>query len=90
MTLPRILTSGWIGFAWAPDNDTIYFTAPEHARQPIFKTSVSKPKVEKVLDGLNDDLNVSPDGKSLIFTRSSLTQPPGIYRVSINGGAPCN
>ncbi|MGD0923079.1 MAG: S9 family peptidase, partial [Terriglobia bacterium] len=28
----------WVNaFAWAPDSDTIYFTAPERGRQPIFK-----------------------------------------------------
>src|SRR5208337_1785486 len=46
------LTTGfdqWVSsFAWAPDSDTIYFTAPEHGQQPVFKTSVSQPRVEKV------------------------------------------
>ncbi len=77
----------WVNsFAWAPDNDTIYFTAPEHAEQPIFRTSVSRAKVEQVLDGFNDDLQVTPDGKTLIFTRSSLAHPAEIYRVSTSGG----
>src|SRR5437016_2373396 len=44
------LTQGfdqWVtAFAWAPDGDTIYFTTPEQGEQPIFKTSVSNPKVE--------------------------------------------
>lgn len=62
-------------FAWAPDSDTLYFNAPERAEQPVFKTSVSKPQVEKVLGGMNDDLEVTPDGKSLVLTRMSLVQP---------------
>ena len=86
------LTTGfdqWVSsFAWAPDSDTIYFTAPERAEQPVFKTSVSKPKVEKVLGGMNDDLQVTPDGKSLVLTRSSLTQPAEVYRVAVSGGTP--
>ena len=78
----------WVGgFAWAPDNNTIYFTAGEHARQPVFKTSVSTPKVEKVFEGTNDDLSVSPDGTFLLLTRSSLTQPAAVYRVALSGGA---
>jgi dipeptidyl aminopeptidase/acylaminoacyl peptidase len=73
----------WVGgFAWAPDSNTIYFIAPDHARQPVFKTSISSPKVEKVLDGMNDDLSVSPDGK-LILTRTSLAQPATVYRVTL-------
>lgn len=79
----------WVSsFAWAPDNDTIYFTAPERGQQPIFKTSLSGAKVEKVLDGFNDDLQVTPGGRALVFTRSSLMQPAEIYRVLMPGGTP--
>jgi dipeptidyl aminopeptidase/acylaminoacyl peptidase len=79
----------WVGgFAWAPDSDTIYFTAPERAEQPVFKTSVSKPQVEKVQGGMNDEVQVTPDGKSLVLTRTSLTQPAEIYRVTLAGGTP--
>jgi dipeptidyl aminopeptidase/acylaminoacyl peptidase len=86
------LTTGfdqWVSsFAWAPDSDTIYFTAPEHSQQPVFKTSVSKPMVEKVLSGMNDEAQVTPDGNWLVLTRNSLTQPVEIYRVAVSGGAP--
>ena len=76
----------WVlSFAWAPDSDTIYFIAPDHAYQPIFKTSVSERKVEKVLDGMNDELQVTPDSKTLIFTRSSLVRPSEIYRAAPAG-----
>lgn len=72
----------WVSsFAWAPDSNTIYFTAPDHARQPVFRTSVRSPKVEKVLEGMNDELSVGPDGSWLVLTRTSLTQPAAVYRV---------
>lgn len=83
------LTTGfdqWVSsFAWAPDSDTIYFVAPEAAEQPIFKTSVSHPAVEKVMGGHNDELAPTPDGKSLVFTRTSLVQPPEVYRATTAG-----
>ena len=86
------LTTGfdqWVtSFAWAPDSDTIYFIAEESARQPVFKTSVSHPKVEKVLAGMNDDVAVTPDGQSLLLTRTSLTQPTEIFGAAVSGGAP--
>ena len=77
----------WVlSFAWAPDSDTIYFTAPERAEQPVFKTSVSKPAVEKVLAGMNDEVQVTPDGKSLVLTCTSLIRPAEIYRVAVSTG----
>ncbi len=86
------LTTGfnqWVAsFAWGPDSDTIYFTAPERGRSPIFKTSVNRPKVEKVLDGSIGEFEVTPDGKAVVFTQSSLTQPAEIYRASTMGGPP--
>jgi len=77
----------WVmSFAWAPDSNTLYFTAPEYGRQPIFKTSVSNPKVEKVRGGMNDEVQVAPDGKWLVFTQTSLTQPQEVSRASTSGG----
>jgi dipeptidyl aminopeptidase/acylaminoacyl peptidase len=72
----------WVSsFAWAPDSDTLYFVAPEHAEQPVFKTSVSHPNVEKILDGMFDELNVTPDGSTLVLTRTRLTEPAEVYRA---------
>jgi dipeptidyl aminopeptidase/acylaminoacyl peptidase len=77
----------WVNsFAWAPDSDTIYFNAPERGRQPIFKTSVSKPKVEKVAEGMTEDFQLTPDGTGIVSTRSSLTQPSELYRDAVSGG----
>jgi TonB family protein len=79
----------WVAsFAWAEDSDTIFFTAPVAGRSPVFKTSASHPKVEKVLDGENEELQVMSGGKALVVSRSSLTQPQEIYRVLIPGGVP--
>jgi len=75
-------------FVWAPDNDTIYFSSPERARQPIFRTSVSKPKVERVLDGMNKDFQITSDGMRLVLTRSSLTQPSEVFSAQLPGGKP--
>ncbi len=85
------LTTGfdqWVeSFAWAPDSNTIYFIAPEKAEEPVFKTSVSNPHVTKVLGGTNGDLSVTPDGKALIFARTSVTMPSEIFRAPVSGGA---
>jgi dipeptidyl aminopeptidase/acylaminoacyl peptidase len=76
----------WVNsFAWAPDSNTIFFTAPERGVQPIFRTAVGRPVVRKVASGFNDELQVSPDGQWLTFTRSTLTQATEIFRVSTSG-----
>ena len=85
------LTTGfdqWVlSFAWAPDNDAIYFVAPDHGEQPIFKASLSHPGVIRVLQGHFDEVSVTSDGKYLIFTSTSLTRPSEIYRASTTGTA---
>jgi dipeptidyl aminopeptidase/acylaminoacyl peptidase len=85
------LTTGfdqWVtGFAWAPDSDTIYFTALEKVGQTIFKTSVKNPKVEKVAEGMFDAMGVTTDGKTIVATRTSLTAPNEVYTVLTANGA---
>jgi dipeptidyl aminopeptidase/acylaminoacyl peptidase len=79
----------WVdSFTWAPDSDTIYFTAPERGQQPVFQTRVSAPKVEKVLGGSNSGLQVIPGGRGFVCTRSSLTQPAELYRLLLPNGLP--
>jgi TonB family protein len=86
------LTNGfdnWVNsFAWGADSDTIFFTSGVAGRSPVYKTSVSNPKVEKVLDGENEELQMMSGDKALVVTRSSLTQPQEIYRVLLPGGTP--
>ncbi len=87
----KSLTQGfdqWVSqFIWAPDSDTLYFSAPEGVRQPIFKTSASHPKVKKVLDGFNEDFVIAPDAQALIVTRSSLIQPTEVFRAALVGAS---
>ncbi|HWT80323.1 MAG TPA: S9 family peptidase, partial [Candidatus Methylomirabilis sp.] len=76
----------WVNsFAWAPDSNTIFFTAPEDALQPVFRTTVSQPLVEKVTSGFNDELQVTQDGKWLTLSSSTLTRPTEIHRLSTSG-----
>jgi dipeptidyl aminopeptidase/acylaminoacyl peptidase len=68
-------------FAFTPDSQTVYFTALEHGRQPVFEVSASGGAVRKVIgDGFNDDLQISADGKTLVLTRQSGSRPIEIYK----------
>jgi dipeptidyl aminopeptidase/acylaminoacyl peptidase len=77
------------GIAWSPDSRTIYFTAGDEARQPIFSVSAAGGPISKVReDGTFDDVQASPDGKWLLATKVATTHPTEIYRVPLGGGAP--
>lgn len=76
------------GFAWAPDSSRLFFASEEKARQPLFAVSVQGNDVKKILEGhTNDDVQVSRDGKTLIFTRQSMARPSEIYRANADGSA---
>ena len=74
--------------AWSPDSRTLYFTAGDAARQPIYSVPAAGGPVKMVRgEGTFDDLQASPDGRTLIATKVSATHPPEIYRVSVDGSA---
>lgn len=65
----------------SPDSKTIYFTAGERGLSPIYKVDINGGKIEKVIKGgFNSSLQITPDGETLVFVRSSLAQPAGIAR----------
>jgi dipeptidyl aminopeptidase/acylaminoacyl peptidase len=84
-------------YAWAPDGSRIYFAAEDKGTSPVysisFKTEISAEKgydisirntninIDLFLPGFNDDLAVTPDGTTLVFTRMSLRAPNEIYRT---------
>ena len=94
----------WVGsFVWQPGSPpTIFFTGENAGESWIYRSYVeaSDPTVEanggyhkasRVLDlhaGFNDDLSVTQDGKTLLFTRMSLQQPNDIYALS-DVSSPC-
>lgn len=73
------------GFSFSPDSQKIYLAVGERGRQPIYEVSITGGLRKLIADGFNDDVQVSADGKTLIFTRQSLTRPIEIYRAAING-----
>jgi dipeptidyl aminopeptidase/acylaminoacyl peptidase len=73
-------------FAWTPDSQGLYVIAGEEARQPIFKVDARGGPVRKLLDShTNDDLQVTPDGRRLVFSHQSLSAPADIFAVNSDG-----
>ena len=77
----------WVDeFTFAPNSQTIYLTAEERGKQPIYSVSVSGGPVRKVVsDGFNSEPHATKDGSTLVFSRSSMTTPNEVYRANIDG-----
>jgi dipeptidyl aminopeptidase/acylaminoacyl peptidase len=75
------------GYAWSSDSKEIYFHFEDRTEAPIFTVSAAPGSEPKALvkDGFNGDLSVSADGRTLVFTRSSLTMPAEIFAASADG-----
>ena len=85
--------------AWAPDSQGIYFTSEDKGEIPIYFVHTSRKAlldisgmgvlrghltVHEVARGANDDLQVAPDGQTLVFTRMSAQAPNEVYKADIS------
>jgi dipeptidyl aminopeptidase/acylaminoacyl peptidase len=70
----------WVGtMAWSPDSKRIYFSAQDKGESPVYSVNVDDGKLQGVVRGFNDDLAISSDGKTLLFTRMSIRYPAEIF-----------
>ncbi|MGA2846797.1 MAG: S9 family peptidase, partial [Candidatus Acidiferrales bacterium] len=74
-------------YAFAPDSRTIYFNAEEKAEMPIYSIAAAPGSSPKVIvsGNSNDDFDISADGRTLVFARTSLTMPPEIFAANSDG-----
>jgi dipeptidyl aminopeptidase/acylaminoacyl peptidase len=69
-------------YVWNPDSRSLWITIDDQAQVPILKLDLASKKITRVPgDGTFGDVQVSPDGKFLTFTRTDFTHPAEIYRV---------
>jgi dipeptidyl aminopeptidase/acylaminoacyl peptidase len=75
------------GLAWSPDSKTIYFVAENETLQPVYAMEAragAEPK-KLIADGFNAAVTLSADGKTLAFTRTSLTMPAEVFVAGSDG-----
>ena len=77
----------WVeGFTFSRDGQIIYLVATERGRQPVYSVSVSSGAIKKIIpNGFNDDVKITADGRTLVFTRSSATRPSEIFSANADG-----
>jgi dipeptidyl aminopeptidase/acylaminoacyl peptidase len=74
-------------FVLAPDGNSIYFIAGERGQHPVYKVPANGGPATKVVDRVfATNLNITSDGRSLVFANSSLAAPPEVYRASADSG----
>jgi len=78
--------------AWAPDSGSVYFTADDQGRRPVFLADLASGEVTRLTsdDGAYDNLCPAPDGRSLYALRSAVDEPPTPVRLDLTaiGGPP--
>jgi dipeptidyl aminopeptidase/acylaminoacyl peptidase len=81
----------WVNsFTWAPDSSGLFFTIDDRGRQTIQLIPVAGGAVRMVASGDNelDDMQLTRDGKTMVYTQQNGVSPVEIYRASSTGGAP--
>jgi dipeptidyl aminopeptidase/acylaminoacyl peptidase len=82
----------WVeSYAWSPDSKTVYFTSGFQGVVPIYRLDVQAAiagsagghSIQEITRGVNDDVSVTPDGKTLVFTRLSAQAPNEVYKLDL-------
>ncbi len=70
----------------SPDGNTIYFTAGDRGKSPIFRIPFAGGVPQKVVPNVfATALRITPDGKALVFSSSSMASPAEIYTSNADG-----
>lgn len=85
-TLDRSVQS----LAWSPDSTRIFYTLEDRGRQGIHMSVVSGGGARSIVSGnaTYDDVQFTPDGKTMIYTMQSGSKPVEIYRVNSSDSQP--
>ncbi|HUK19387.1 MAG TPA: S9 family peptidase [Bryobacteraceae bacterium] len=80
----------WVNsFAWAPDSSSLFFTVADRGTQNIQMVNVKGGGARVVVSGYSelDDMQLTRDGKTMVYTQQTGVSPVEIFRASSAGGA---
>jgi dipeptidyl aminopeptidase/acylaminoacyl peptidase len=81
----------WVeSFTWSPDSNALFFTVEDRGRQTIEMIPATGGATRVVVSGAStlDDMKLTSDAKTMIYSGQSGSAPTEIYRASSSGGAP--
>ena len=89
----RVLTEAidnWVDqFQWSADSRSLWFTIQEKGRWPLYRAEVATGKLQRMLEGQAiREFVISPDGRSVVFTRSRVGEPVEIWRAGFDHKEP--
>ncbi len=82
-----ILTEGldrWVeGFTWSPDSKRLFFLIGDRGRTTLQMMPASGGGAQTVVAGAShlDDVQFTPDGKTMVYTENSATRPTEIFKA---------
>lgn len=80
----------WVlSITWSPDSKTIYFVTEDQGTHPVMSIPVTGGTPKKVIEGgANDDVSVTADGRTIVFSHASMKRPNEVYTIATTGGTP--
>ncbi len=81
----------WVNsFTWAPDSASLFFTTTDRGRQAIQVIPLAGGAIKIAASGDNelDDMQLTRNGRTMVYTQQSGVAPVEIYRAASTGGAP--
>jgi dipeptidyl aminopeptidase/acylaminoacyl peptidase len=81
---PVDATAGWdlsVGsYTWCPNSQCIYALVEERGRDNIYRIDIPGFRRTRVVNsGVNTNVQVAPDGRTLVYLHQSNTQPPEVW-----------
>lgn len=76
----------WVGeLVWSPDSKNIFIVAEDRGRDMVGVVSINGGLKPLITNTASSGISLSADGKTLAFTRSSLTMPTEVFAASSDG-----
>ena len=70
----------------SPDGNSIYFTAGDRGKSPIFKIPFTGGIPQKIVGNVfATNLRLTPDGRKFVFASSSMAAPAEVYSANVDG-----
>ena len=76
------------GVTLSADEKTVYITANEHGKEPIFKLPITGGVPQRIVPNVfATNVQVTPDGNKFVFVASTIAAPAEIYTANVDGSA---